>query len=258
MRIIVLPDVHGRRFWESSRERIDDCDKVVFLGDYFDPYGFEGISVIDAIKNFHDILSFVKDYPEKVVMLLGNHDLPYFSEQYRALADYHCRWSPEWHSVIADLFDANRELFKLAHVEGDVLFTHAGCVSRWLESIHVEPASLGELVTSLNSLLCDEKGMRRLYMVSRHRGGWDKAGSCVWADVNELVGDLNGLHFDDCPEVKQVFGHTLQVDYDEIGNLVSGEAIETPAFKMLDTRCAYLLDTATFTATPLPPARIDT
>ena len=251
MKIIVLPDIHGRRFWESARERIDECDRVVFIGDYFDPYGFEGISVIDAVENFRDILFFVKDYPEKVVMLLGNHDLPYFSERYLALARYHCRMSRVWHSAIADMFEANRGLFKLAHVEGDILFTHAGCVSKWLKSIGVEPASLSELVALLNGLLSAEKGMRQLFMVSHHRGGRDDAGSCVWADVNEMLNDANGLHFDDCPVVKQVFGHTLQVEKDEIGNYVSGYPIETSTIKMLDTRCAYMLDTDTFGHTPL-------
>lgn len=251
MKIIVLPDIHGRDFWKSAVERIDDCDRVVFVGDYFDPYSFEGISVVDAIGNFREILLFVKEHPDKVVMLIGNHDLPYFSEQYRALASYHCRWSREWHDVISEMFEANRQLFKMAHVEEDILFTHAGCSTEWLKSIHAEPATLSELVSILNALLATEKGLRQLYMVSRHRGGWNKAGSCVWADVDELVHTPKDLHFDDCPTVKQVFGHTLQVENDEIGNLVSGEPITTPTIKMLDTRCAYMIDTATFAHEPL-------
>lgn len=246
MKIIVLPDIHGRDFWKSAVERIDDCDKVVFVGDYFDPYNFEGISVVDAIGNFREILHFVKEHPDKVVMLLGNHDLPYFSEQYRALSSYHCRWSRDWHDVISEMFEANRQLFKMAHVEDDVLFTHAGCSTKWLKSIHAEPASLSDLVEKLNSLPSTEKGLRQLYMVSRHRGGWNKAGSCVWADVDELVHTPMDLHIDG-KAVKQVFGHTLQVDYDREGNIVSGPPVTTSTIKMLDTRCAYLLDTTSFT-----------
>ena len=246
MKIIVLPDIHGREFWTSARERIDACDKVLFLGDYFDPYGFEGISVVDAIKNFREILFFVKEYPGKVQMLLGNHDMPYFSEQYRTFSSYHCRWSRQWHSVIADMFEANRELFKVAHEEDGVLFTHAGCSTQWLNSIKAEPTNLSDLIETLNALPTTEKGLRQLYMVSHHRGGRDRAGSCLWADVDELLGDLNGLHFDDCHTVKQVFGHTLQVQHDRDGHLVSGSPITTPTMKMLDTRCAYLIDTTDF------------
>lgn len=246
MKTIVLPDIHGRDFWKSAVERIDDCDRVVFVGDYFDPYVFEGISVVDAIGNFREILYFVKEHPDKVVMLIGNHDLPYFSEQYRALASYHCRWSRDWHDVISEMFEANRQLFKMAHVEDDVLFTHAGCSTKWLKSIHAEPASLSDLVAMLNSLPSTEKGLRQLYMVSRHRGGWNKAGSCVWADVDELVQAPMDLHIDG-KAIKQVFGHTLQVDYDREGNIVSGPPVTTSTIKMLDTRCAYLLDTTSFT-----------
>lgn len=247
MKIIVLPDIHGRDFWKSAIGRIDDCDRVVFLGDYFDPYGFEGISVSSAVDNFTEILQFVKDYRHKVVMLLGNHDLPYFSEDYRSLARGHCRWSREWHSVIAGMLDASREMFRIAHEEDGILFTHAGCSMRWLKSIDVEPSSLGDLVSSLNALPSTHKGLRQLFMVSHHRGGWDDAGSCVWADVNELVHALVDLHIAGGPAVKQVFGHTLQVAYDKKGNLVSSPPITTPLLKMLDNRSAYLLDTTSFT-----------
>ncbi|MBR5639526.1 MAG: metallophosphoesterase [Muribaculaceae bacterium] len=250
MKIIVLPDVHGRKFWEVAREHINECDRVVFVGDYFDPYDFEEVSVVYAINNFREILSFAREYPEKVVMLLGNHDMPYFSEDYRALSSYHCRWSPEWHSKIAAILAANRELFKMAHVEDDILFTHAGCSTKWLKSIHAEPASLDELVATLNALPTTEKGLRQLFMVSHHRGGRNKAGSCIWADVDELAYASMDLHIDG-KAVKQVFGHTLQVEYDRRGNLVSCPPITNPTMKMLDTRCAYLLDTETFEHTAL-------
>ncbi len=93
MKIIILPDIHGRDFWQVAREHIDACDRVVFLGDYFDPYSFEGVSVVKAIENFRQILLFVKEFPDKVVMLLGNHDMPYYSERYLAFSSYHCRFS---------------------------------------------------------------------------------------------------------------------------------------------------------------------
>ena len=247
MKILVLPDIHGRTFWRSAVERADSCDRVVFLGDYLDPYGFEGIAVSDAVENFREIIGFAKQHPGKVVMLLGNHDMPYYSDDYRALASYHCRWSREWHDVIKGAFDENRSLFRMAHVEDDVLFTHAGCSSRWLKSLGVEPASLSELVAALNALPSTAQGLRQLFMVSHHRGGWDDAGSCVWADVNELVHAPVDLHIAGGTAVKQVFGHTLQVAYDKKGNLVSSPPITTPLLKMLDNRSAYLLDTTSFT-----------
>lgn len=251
MKILVLPDIHGRRFWEAAVEHIDSCDKVVFLGDYLDPYDFENIFERKAVENFRQIIEFALQHPDKVVMLLGNHDMPYFSEQYRALSHYHCRWSYEWHHIIKGDFDAYRSMFKIAHVEDNILFTHAGCSSQWLRCLDSKPRDLNDLVRILNDLLDSEKGLQQLYMVSSIRGGGDDAGSCIWADVREMGIDYEGLHFNDGPIVKQVFGHTLQIEYDEIGNIVSGHPIETPTMKMLDTRNAYILDTTTFTHTPL-------
>ena len=36
--IAIIPDVHGRRFWTQIKNRVDDFDKIIFLGDYLDPY----------------------------------------------------------------------------------------------------------------------------------------------------------------------------------------------------------------------------
>ena len=45
-KIIVNPDIHGRHFWEESAKHVNEFDKTIFLGDYFDPYDFEKISFL--------------------------------------------------------------------------------------------------------------------------------------------------------------------------------------------------------------------
>ena len=80
--ILVIPDIHGRLFWLDKTKDISDYDKVIFLGDYLDPYKDENITVKDAIENFKKIIQFKKDNLDKVVLLLGNHDLPYYSQKY--------------------------------------------------------------------------------------------------------------------------------------------------------------------------------
>ena len=72
-KLLVLPDIHGREFWRGPCNDIEKYDKVIFLGDYLDPYGFEGIEVEDAIENFKEILELKKNNMDKVVLLLGNH-----------------------------------------------------------------------------------------------------------------------------------------------------------------------------------------
>ena len=72
-KVLILPDIHGRKFWKKPCENIDNYDKVVFLGDYLDPYNFEFISVEEAIKNFKEIIELKRNNMDKVVLLLGNH-----------------------------------------------------------------------------------------------------------------------------------------------------------------------------------------
>ena len=75
MKILVIPDVHGRTFWHVAKEIVDNVDKVVFLGDYLDPYPEENITPDDALIEFCKILEFKEQYMNKVVLLIGNHEI---------------------------------------------------------------------------------------------------------------------------------------------------------------------------------------
>ena len=75
--IIIIPDIHGRDFWRWTVTHRKEEDSVVFLGDYLDPYEDEWIYWSDAYKGLLDIIELKRANPEKVVLLLGNHDLHY-------------------------------------------------------------------------------------------------------------------------------------------------------------------------------------
>lgn len=77
-KILIVPDVHGRTFWHKAKEMISSVDKVVFLGDYLDPYPLEEITGEQAIEEFKDIIQFKKDNMDKVILLLGNHKINKF------------------------------------------------------------------------------------------------------------------------------------------------------------------------------------
>ena len=81
-KILIVPDVHGRKFWHKAIEMIDEVDQVVFLGDYLDPYSYEGITFEDALIELEGILAFKEDYPDKVVLLVGNHDMHYIKTEF--------------------------------------------------------------------------------------------------------------------------------------------------------------------------------
>ena len=244
-KVLVIPDIHGRTFWKEPCNKIDEYEKIIFLGDYLDPYDFENISIEDAIANFEEIVDFANKNINKVVLLLGNHDLPYFDDYYFGLSKWHCRHSTLYHKDIHNFFKENRELFQIAYMYADILFTHAGCTKDWLNVLKKKGFNIEHLVSTLNSLLKSKDGLRCLYMVSRERGGWDLCGSCIWADVSEPYYDYYIQEIAKSPyvepneilEMKQVFGHTLQIPEKEreFGNC-----------KMLDTRNAYKLDIDNF------------
>lgn len=257
MKILVLPDIHGRDFWKEPCAHPENYDKIIFLGDYMDPYGFENISVEAALFNFQDILMFANANKDKVELLLGNHDMPYFSDTYYKFAWKHCRHSKFHHNDIKQRFDEYKELFKIATTYDNILFTHAGVTPGWLFTVFTEQyklTTLDDLCFSLNNLLNTKEGLKYLYMISGERGGMDSHASCIWADCSETMWYQTLNAPEKLPEkvqniinIKQVFGHTLQAFYGEDMTIEYGWAVEKGNNKMLDNCHAYELDTESFT-----------
>lgn len=267
MKILVLPDIHGRTFWKTPCENIEKYDKVIFLGDYLDPYDFEKIAVYDAIDNFKDILLFAEKHHDKVITLLGNHDGSYFSSIYYGFSTYHCRHSNVHHKEISEIFKSHEDFFKVAEECGGILFTHAGCTSGWLNEVfkgkYDKEINMDDLCQDLNNLLKSKDGLLSLYMISSNRGGYDDFGSCIWADYYEMLWDstnsiVDGKHHP-IHDIKQVFGHTMQAfrenpriieksegRFELVSGYKFGNALETKNIKMVDTACAYELDTEKF------------
>ena len=50
-KVLIIPDVHCRDFYIEPLEKyFKEVDKVVFLGDYLDPYYYEGFTREAGIK----------------------------------------------------------------------------------------------------------------------------------------------------------------------------------------------------------------
>ena len=211
---IIIPDVHGRSFWRDAVKGLDapghEEDGVVFLGDYVDPYPWEGIFPGEAVKELEDIMAFKKVHPERVVLLLGNHDMGYLDPDINT-----CRRDSFRAGKLKRLFEENMDLFDLVHVDTDsgkkTLFSHAGIGERWIrlrqdivrdDGHTFRPERLNELLHG------DSAGRDKLYFAladcSWYRGGPDPVSSPIWADVDEYrEGEpiLAGYY--------HVFGHTL-------------------------------------------------
>jgi len=215
MKILVIPDVHGRDFWMKPCEHIDEFDKVIFLGDYHDPYTFQ-VSTDTSRHRFRDnLIPFIEAHQDKVVCLFGNHDGNYIGGNMADRFDrFHC---DEIRGYL------NRMNLKLAHKEGDILFTHSGVLPLWLQANNL---TIDDLINADITHMSSEL-YRALMQVSPYRGGWDKCGSCVWGDVDEYYDStkIEGLY--------QIFGHTQQEE----------DPIITNEFACLDCRKAFVLNT---------------
>lgn len=134
--IAIIPDVHGRLFWKDIISRKDEFEKIIFLGDYLDPYDFERVTKEQALDNFREILDFKKDNSDKVILLQGNHDVSYSLSRDCC----NCRCDYENYNEIQKLFRDNFDLFELFYKfeqkDKLFLFSHAGIADEWISYWH--------------------------------------------------------------------------------------------------------------------------
>lgn len=231
-KLIIIPDIHGREFWKEAVIGHEN-DHIVFLGDYVDPYTYEGIEQENGLEMLQQIIEFKKEHMDNVTLLLGNHDLGYLS---RVVCE--CRMDYMNEAEIQRLIYTNLGLFNLVHVEENngyrYLFSHAGITLGWIEQRVEDLHGVIDNPEILNNMLHDRSRLPRLMAllcdVSSLRGGEMNWGSPIWADAREL-----SVRQDNIPGFIQIFGHTQ-------GNrpvsMADGTAI------CLDCRRAFVLDTA--------------
>lgn len=194
IKYLVIPDVHGRDFWmEPVKDVLENTDAhIVFLGDYLDPYPHEWDRGVDyqrlAIDRFKEIIELKKANPDRITLLIGNHDGGY-------CIDFNictCRMDYRNYHEIGHLFTDNRELFQIGKriKVGDKEFdiTHAGILKGWAVSVWGKEALDPDfnVIDRLNNawLTEDYNILDRLGDYDRHRGwGGCDHGSPIWADI---------------------------------------------------------------------------
>ena len=200
--LIIIPDVHGRPFWRYPAVTYRKAN-FVFLGDYLDPYGHDFIDDEKAFEGLVDILAFKKANPNRVTLLLGNHDMHYLSEDIIKGSRYD--------EVNAErnraFFTSNRDSFQIAFetsVNGmRYLFSHAGVGRMWIKRYaHLKDEDI--TASWLNKCLNSYDFTEALNEVSFERGGEDQFGSMIWADAREQLVTTNVMM-----DMTQIFGHTL-------------------------------------------------
>jgi hypothetical protein len=208
MKILTVPDLHGKRAWEKID--VNKYDKIIFIGDYMDAFKWQ-FSGVDVRKNFKDMLYWAKQIEEgKLLFLLGNHEIHYllygtrYFESMRGSGfDYDSLF------VTNALVEDNKELFAVAYQYDNYLWTHGGVTNtHWEEDLLRDFISFNSLADYLN-LLWDTKDSR-LMRIGKDRNGYDKQGSIFWCGKEELENDmLFGYH--------QIVGHTPVKDIEYCG-----------------------------------------
>lgn len=195
IKTLIIPDVHGREFWkEPVQAALADADThIIFLGDYLDPYPYEWEASEDykriAIERFKEIIELKKANPDRITLLLGNHDCGY------CIGDdiCSCRMDHANRKEIEELFTDNTNLFKIAE-EADIngkhfIFSHAGILKGWVTLVWGEEEMNREgfnVVDELNNAwLVSHYGiLDSLGNYDSYRGwGGFKYGSPIWSDI---------------------------------------------------------------------------
>lgn len=192
MKIIGIGDIHGRSDWKQIISIEHDYDKVVFIGDYFDSFD---ILPHDQLSNFYKILEFKEQNPDKVVLLLGNHDYHYISNPPERYSGYNEMWESDFRIALNK--GLREDLIQLCYLYKNYLFTHAGVTNKWATGIDVN-----NLEKEINDILIYEPWKLRFQGFDPY--GDDITQSPMWVRPNSLKKDYirNYIH---------VVGHTQQM-----------------------------------------------
>jgi hypothetical protein len=244
MKILTIGDIHGRDLWkfythgssyeydlwkvsvEAGADPTDyefwkeytyaQVDKIVFVGDYTDSFNKTNEQILENLK---EIILFKKALGDKVVLLLGNHDI-----QYIVPNEICSGFRNEMQFDLGKLFKENIELFKIAHLEkgedgSKWLWSHAGVTSGWYEkdllrSMNNERYRFYSITSEflekerevdevINKAF--EMRMGNLWNIDSHSGGIDMWAGPVW--VRPFI-----LNYWPLEGYNQIVGHTPQAD----------------------------------------------
>ena len=223
-KILIIPDLHGRSFWKEPCDNWKD--KIIFLGDYHDPYGECVVGEPDkaeSLTNLKELAAFVENRRKisDVICLLGNHDLAYFNGVGK------CRFDSYKRSEIRFLISIlNPQLYYIyedltTEVPNKYLFSHAGITKNWLDCNNLELKDLDNI---------DITNLSPLDQIPYSRGGNNIYGSCVWNSLEDF--QIQTPYKD----YYQIFGHTW-------GGRT--EPLITDKYAMLDCCKPFVLNTET-------------
>ena len=151
MKIIAIGDIHGREHWKPIiSEYLPNVDKVVFTGDYLDSFT---VPRKIQFQVFKELIALKLENPEKIILLLGNHDYHYLPYTYCKYSGY----SSDFKFKCRDIYREYSNLFQICYIYKNVIFSHAGISQTWFTDF-VNPY-YDTLEESINRLFFTKPGV---------------------------------------------------------------------------------------------------
>jgi hypothetical protein len=234
MKTLSIGDIHGKDCWKKITHNSYDeyrdwktavnhgatpdsdywrdypfmqADRIIFVGDYVDSFD---ISSVEILHNLKEIIEFKKVLGDRVVLLLGNHDIQYIFKGHGCSG-----YRPEMQHDLYQLFRENRELFQAAYQIGNTLWTHAGVTYGWLKEMRkemfntVRSKKISDVAEDRTYTLADEiqfawdLDLDSLYNVDGSSGGTSMWAGPFWVRPKTLNGNF-------LAGTTQIVGHTAK------------------------------------------------
>lgn len=193
MKVLTIPDLHGRNNWKFWSDKLEYVDKAVFLGNYVDgPQNEVPDNVV--IQNLMEIIELKNQFPEKIVLLFGNHDLQYYFKD----TEYQSRvknllYRESYAEQLKNIFTQNESIFTVSFQDKNFLWTHGGfgnMATRFffgaiLKTVDVDKYSyvINEMFARKHSDIFSVSGMKKMPKTAER-------GFIFGADYQEVSTDL--------------------------------------------------------------------
>lgn len=176
MKTLVVGDLHGRL--EIVEKVLSTDYNIVFVGDYLDSFDR---TVKEQTDTLDLVLTAINTWPDKVMGLLGNHELSYLDSRMQ------CAGHNPAMKVLVEMDYKRRmiDLLKPYIWVGDYLITHAGVSNK--------------LLMLKNQTLQEYLYAGDFFQIDKRRGGSSACGGLYWCDW---------MNFDPVKGIKQIVGHT--------------------------------------------------
>lgn len=198
MKILFVGDIHTKYGIIERIENIiktnDDIEKIIFTGDYVDDWNAiedDNLEILEIIFNLK------KNYPDKINLLVGNHEFSYLG--------YPC--SGHINSIKTEkLLQDNLDLLDVIYKSDNFIVSHAGFTNLWVDSCKYVCGykDFDELIDIINNSFHSKQRniINFLSVASKTSSGDFITASPLWARPKDHINSMIELPKD------QIVGHT--------------------------------------------------